>query len=342
MVNVRGFIASNFTKSFLTIFLPFFFIVSLLFIVKIASLTSRIQMTFGELMLLYSYSLPNIIFYSLPLSFVAALSNTLVQLSQSNELIALYALGLRSKKVLKSLLLLGTLFSLLLASVSIVAMPLSKQFYESFRQQKFADAKINIIPGELGQKFGPYYIYVKEKEDNRLGKIVIYNRTDKNNEQFFSAETGQLQNKNNTSSLLLNKGYGYTYTTKTLQQAIYGSLEVFNASSKRIFNFEDVITYWFKQNNAWLKNQRDHRLLFFILVSLIPLLSIYLISAFTMINPRYQPNRSFVVIFLSTLFFYLTASSLEKWGNPMSLLVVVLLIGIVSKWLFNKKVGRYF
>ncbi|MEY3090466.1 MAG: hypothetical protein RL113_782 [Pseudomonadota bacterium] len=339
MVSIRGFISSSFTKSFLTIFLPFFFIISLIFIVKIASLTSRIQMTFGELMLLYSYSLPTIIFYSLPLSFIAALASTLVHLSQANELIALYALGLRSKKVLKSLLLLGALFSLLLTTLSLVAVPLSKQFYESFRQEKFAEAKINITPGELGQKFGKYYIYVKDKKENTFHNIVILNRLDKMHEQFFSSKTGELKHNENVTSLLLNKGYGYTYTSTNLQQAEYDSLEIFDTTQKKAFVFEDIVTYWSKitKDPALLK-----RLLFFIFISLMPLLSIYLVSSFTMINPRYQPNRSFVVIFLTTLFFYATASSLEKWGTPLILVGVVLLISIVSKWLFNKQVAKYF
>ena len=118
MVNVRGYISSNFTKGFLTIFLPFFLIISLVYLVKISSLTAKIQITFGELITLYAYSVPDIIFYTLPLSFVAALANVLMKLSQDNELIALYALGLKANKVLRSLLLLGVLFSLLLASIS--------------------------------------------------------------------------------------------------------------------------------------------------------------------------------------------------------------------------------
>ena len=191
MVNIKGYISSNFTKSFLTIFLPFFMIISLVYLVKISALTAQIQITFGELLLLYSYSIPDIIFYTLPLSFITALANVLTRLSQDNELIALYALGLQAKKVLRHLLLLlGLLFSLLLLSISFLAMPLSKQLYKSFKEEKKAEAKLNIVAGKLGQKFGNYYIYVKEKNEDVLNDIVIYNRTDKSNEQFFSSQTG--------------------------------------------------------------------------------------------------------------------------------------------------------
>ena len=339
MVNVRGYISSNFTKSFLTIFLPFFIIISLVFLVRISALTAKIQIDVGELILLYSYSIPEIIFYTLPLSFIAALANVLVNLSQANELIALYALGLKSKKILSSLLLLGLLFSLLLTSISLLAMPLSKQFYKAFKEEKRSEAKLNIVAGELGQKFGNYYMYVKEKTDDTFHDIVIYNRTNKTDEQFFSSQTGQLNHNENVTSLLLHKGYGYTYAETKLQQAEYQTLEVFDNSPKKGFQFKSIISYWSDAQN----NQKImHRMLFFIFISLIPLLSVYLVASFTMINPRYQPNRSFIVIFITTLLFYTIASSLQKWGTPLLLIISVIIVAILGQWLFKKRVAKYF
>lgn len=339
MVNIKGYISSNFTKSFLMIFLPFFMIISLVYLVKISALTERIQITFGELLLLYSYSIPDIIFYTLPLSFITALANVLVKLSQDNELIALYALGLPAKKVLNSMLLLGLLFSLLLLSISFLAMPLSKQFYKSFKQEKQAEAKLNIVPGTLGQKFGNYYMYVKEKNEDELNDIVIYNRTDRTNEQFFSSHKGHIQTKGNVISLLLDEGYGYTYSGNKLQQVQYKTLEVYNNLETGGFQFEDIATYW---SQAKTDAKRMHRILFFIFISLIPLLSVYLIASFTMINPRYQSNRSFLVIFITTLLFYAIASSLQKWGTPLILSLILLIFAIAGRWLFTKRVSKYF
>ena len=339
MVNVKGYISSNFTKSFLTIFLPFFLIISLVYLVKIAALTAQIQITFVELLTLYSYSVPDIIFYTLPLSFIAALANVLVRLSQDNELIALYALGLRSKHILRSFLLLGFLFSFLLFTISFLAMPLSKQLYKSFKEEKKSEAKLNIVPGKLGQKFGNYYIYVKEKKEGVLEDIVIYNRTDKANEQFFSSQTGHMKRKNNISSLLLNDGYGYTYSKDKLQQAQYKTLEVYDNVHKQNFKFVALLSHWKK---ALTEEKMMHRALFFIFVSLIPLLSVSLVAAFTMINPRYQSNNAFIVIFTTTLLLYMIASSLEKWGNLWILLLSILAVVSLGKWLFNKRVSRYF
>ena len=339
MVNARGYISSNFTKAFLTIFLPFFLIISLVYLVKISSLTAKIQISFMELLKLYSYSVPDIVFYTLPLSFIAALANVLIKLSTDNELIALYALGLKANKVLRGLLILSILFSLLLGTISFLGMPLSKQFYKSFKESKKSEAKLNIVPGKLGQKFGDYYIYVKEKKKGKFHDIVIYNRTHKNEEQFFSSQKGKLNKKNGVTSLLLNDGYGYTYSDIKLQQAKYKTLEVYDSSRKKDFHFEDIIAYWSK---AKTDEKMMHRVLFFIFVSLIPLLSVYLVASFTMINPRYQPNRSFIVIFLTTLLLYMIASSLEKWGNFSILGITIVVTILLGKWLFEKHVAKYF
>jgi lipopolysaccharide export system permease protein len=169
--------------------------------------------------------------------------------------------------------------------------------------------------------------------------MVIYNRTDRNNEQFFAAKTGNLQKKNDKTSLLLSDGFGYTYTKDKLQEAQYETLEVYEKTKKRNFIFEDVFTFW-------AKAQRDertlHRLLFYIFVSLIPLISVYLVAAYTMINPRYQANHSYIVIFSVTLLFYTIASVLQKWGTYYILAAAVIFTSILGVWLFHKRVTRYF
>ena len=341
MVNVKGYISSNFTKAFLTIFIPFFLIISLVYLVKISSLTAQIQIDFLELLLLYSYSLPNIIFYTIPLSFIAAVTNTLMKLSQDNELIALYALGLKAKKVLHSILLLGILFSVLLSALSFLGIPMSKQLYSAFKEKKKAEATLNIIPGKLGQKFGDYYIYVKEKDEKSelFHNMVIYNRTKKDEEQFFSAKQGQLNRDQQVASLLLEDGYGYTYSKNKLQQARYKTLEVFDSKQKYRFHFQNIVSYW---TLAKTDRHRMGRALFYLFVSLIPILSVYLAAAFAMINPRYQANYSFIIIFANTLFLYFVASSLEKWGNFTILIAAAVAVFILGRVIFEKRVARYF
>jgi lipopolysaccharide export system permease protein len=339
MVSIKRYISTNFTKSFLIIFIPFFLSVSLVYLVKISSLTSQIQLTFAELLTLYTYSIPDIVFYTLPLSFIVSLANVFTRLSQDNELMALYALGFKSRNILRSFLVLGFLFSFLLFSISFLAMPLGHQFFNAFKEKKISEAKLNISIGEIGQKFGDYYIYVKNKQNKLLQDIVIYNRTNIGNEQFFSAKTGEIKHHNHTTSLLLNDGYAYTYSKNKLQQAKYKTLEVYIYKPIHPFQFEDVITFWKKSKKI---KQRQHKFLFLFFVDLIPLLSIYIIASFTIINPRYHTDKSFLVAFSTSLLLYIIASALEKWGTLYILLITLILVTLWGRWIFNKRVEKYF
>lgn len=339
MVNIRRYISSNFTKSFLTIFLPIYLIVSLVFLIQISSLTAKINLTFYELLKLYVLSLPEIVFYTLPISFIAALSNVLGRLSQDNELIALHALGVNARSILKGFFLLALLFSLLLLAVSFITMPLGVQAFNAFKTEKRAEASFNIIPGKIGQKFGDFYIYVKDKNDNSFHNLVIYNQTNEGEEQFFSSQNGELLREEGTMLLKLTDGYGYTYTEEKLQEAQYKELKVYDQNREEGFEFHTIQSYWAR---AIIDEKRMHKALFNLFISLIPLLSVYLIAAFTIINPRYQKNHTMLTTFVVIFILYLIASAFQKNGNLILLLIISTLLWLVGRWLFKKRVLRYF
>ncbi len=163
-ISLYRYISINFTKSFLTIFLPLFFIGSLVSIVQLSNITKYIEVSFFEMAQLFGYNLPAMLFYTLPVSFMVAVVTMLLRLSNENELTALFALGIKSNRVVRSILLSASLFSILLLILSIIKMPQAKQDYRLFKAKKLTQAKINISPSKLGQKFGDFFVYVKSKE----------------------------------------------------------------------------------------------------------------------------------------------------------------------------------
>ena len=78
--------------------------------------------------------------------------------------------------------------------------------------------------------------------------------------------------------------------------------------------------------------ERMHFLVFFAFISLIPLLSVFAVASFTMINPRYQHNHSFLVTFIVTVLLYLIGSSLQRSGNIVMLLVVSIGLFILGRY----------
>jgi lipopolysaccharide export system permease protein len=296
-------------------------------------------MSFSELVTLYLYFIPSILFYTIPFSFVASLAITLTRQSQDNELPALYSLGITSSKIMRYFLVLSMLFSILLLALSFFAIPASKQEYKTFLAEKKAEAKLNINSGSLGQKFGDYYIFVKDKNGTRLNEVVIYNKKNENEEQIFAAKSGEVVQNQKPYSLELHDGYGYTYEKDKLIQVNYKNLSVFDNTKIGNYTLDSIIEYW-KRAQKYKGILEDA--IFFLFVSLIPLSSLYLIAAFTMIHSRYESNISFLVIFIVTLIYYALASVVKESNSIIFTLLLSLLLTIIGKIIFERKVARFF
>ncbi|SFV63102.1 Predicted permease YjgP/YjgQ family [hydrothermal vent metagenome] len=339
MVSIRSYLSSNFTKTFLTLFLPFFFIISLVYLVKISILTAKIQITFSELIQLFAYSIPTILFHTIPISFIASVATTLQRLSTDNELVALFALGVPARKVMYPLIFVATLFSILLFIISFATMPQTNQLYNAFKDSKKAEMTFNIIPEEFGQKFGRYYIYITDENEGKFKNTVIYYQDDNHSDQIVSANSGEMLNKDGVFSLILYDGKGYTFEKDIIRQIDYKKLQTYDTLGKHVSTMSGVGDYW---QQSLTDDQRKRKMLFYGFISLIPILSLYLVASFSIINPRYQKGHSFIVIGATTILLYFIASSLDKYGTPIMLgiaIVASLIAGIV---LFQKQVSRYF
>jgi len=339
MGRVRWYVLSNFFRTFLTLFIPLFFIISLVYVVKIAALTHKIEIDFSELLQMFSYFVPMILFYTLPISFIAAVSSMFFRLSSDNELVALFSLGITSNTIVRTLAYVAILLSLILLFLSLTIMPQSKQRFNQFKSNKIKEARLNIIPNQLGQKFGNFYIYLKTKNANDLQDIVVYNRDEKGNNQIFIAHEGQIKDKNGLFSLELYDGKGYTYDHDTLKEITYDQMNIYDSVEFKAMSFSSSILYWgsAKENESVRK-----RLLFTIFTSLIPLLSLYFIVSFSIINSRYQNNRSFLVIASTATLFYLMATILKQEGS-LALFGSFIMGSIIANiYLFKKRIGNFY
>ncbi len=142
MDKTRAYLISNFTKTYLLVFIPFMMIVSLVFIIQISVLSSKIELKASELIEFFIYMLPNIFFYTIPFSLMASLATTFTKLSEENELIALFSLGHTPSKILLYMLPIVTLFSILLLVLSIMLFPQMKQKINNFKREKITQATL--------------------------------------------------------------------------------------------------------------------------------------------------------------------------------------------------------
>lgn len=338
-INLSKYLSSNFTTSFLTIFLPLFFIGALVFIIKISSLTASIQVNFVEMMQLFSYNLPAILFYTLPISFMVAVVITLLRLSNDNELMALFALGTQAKSIMYRLLGISLLFTTVLLILSLALMPKTKQQFKAFKQTKATQAQVNINPSKLGQKFGNLFIYVKSKEGEGMKDVVIYNKDQEHTDQLFIAQKAHIENQDSIITLTLNNGSGYTFSKDTLKEINYEKMQIFQNLNTEAFTYNNIIEYWVKLSH---NPNKKRNILFFIYISLIPMMALYIIAAFSIINPRYQKNYAYHVLGLTTVGLYVVATLLDRQGNLLFLITAIVLTSSLGLWLFHKYVTRYF
>ena len=68
---VNKYFFTNFIDNLLSLFLTLFLIVSIVFFINIARITSYVEISFLEFIKLYSFLLPQILLFTLPISFFA-------------------------------------------------------------------------------------------------------------------------------------------------------------------------------------------------------------------------------------------------------------------------------
>lgn len=335
----RRYILGNFAKSFLLVFLPFLLIVSLVFLVQVSILSSRINLSTTELLQFFVYLLPEILLYTIPFSLVAALANLFNRLSEENELVALFALGHSPRRIFAFMLPSLSLFGAILLVLSFLLYPQMKQKANAFKHQKLAEATLKISPNKLSQSFGSYHVYVAAKEGNGYRDIVLLDNHDPKKRELFIAERADSGNEGQRLGLTLHHGIGETSDEKKIDTLRYQSLTIYQYprfSRKKFLSFRE---YWALASRD--KGRRG-KLLYFLMISLSPLTAFPLIAAFGIFNPRYRKANSALAIFLVALAIYIPAAMVHKSGNLtiFALSMILLLAGGVL--LLRRRVLRYF
>ncbi len=338
MGRVRGFILSHFTKNYLLIFLPFLSILSIIYIIRIAALSSKVSLNGTEVLKLLWFFAPEILFYTIPLSFIAALTATLMKLSEDNELIALFSFGLTPIKLLKVFLLPSILFTTLMLTLSLSSMPKSKLNFKIFEGQKLAEAKLTISPNKLGQKFGEYIIFIGDKKDDRYRDIVLFATDDREKRVIFMAEEGSIESSSSRFALNLYNGSGDTFLSNSIESIDYEQMSIYSYPKNRA-NLGMLQRGWSKIR----ENKRDMALFIYsIFISISPFLILAIVAAFSIINPRYQRAHIYLVSFAITMAIYATASFLKKQGTPTILLLFCILYISIGVFLFYRRTRRNF
>ncbi|NPA03590.1 MAG: LptF/LptG family permease [Epsilonproteobacteria bacterium] len=300
MSRLSKYLNNQIFKSFLSFFIPLFGIASLIFFIKLVSVTSIIKVSFLELFQMYLFILPQILFFTLPITFFAAGVAGLYRLSFEYETIAFFSLGVSPAKIASILGKTAFWLTLVLLLFSLVLIPQAKQIYKGFIAIKRAQAKLNIKSSEFGHSFGDWYLYLGEKSDGAYTNVALYNNKLQNQENFIVAQKAILSNDGSGFRLVLYQGHVYTYQPDNLREIWFDSMELYDTKSGRSFYYVNPLEYWLR---AIGDRKRAFDLSLFLLIALFPLASVFFIATLGIAHPRFD-NRSPFLLSLTLISIY--------------------------------------
>jgi len=271
-LKLKQYLFSQISLTFIPIFFGLFFITSIVYLVKIAALTSVITMNVVELFTLYVYIVPSIIFYTLPISFFISLVIALSKLSSEYELIVITSFGLNPLKFVKMLFPITFLLTISMIIISLGLIPKTKHLTNNMLEIKKKEANFNIKASEFGQKFGDWLVYITDKKDKVYSDVKLF-KTDGKTDQFILSKTATLNNNDGDLSFVLQDGKSFAINQKELNQIDFKDMRInsklANSDAKL---FTNPLSYWkFK-----LENKQDvDDFVFYTLASFFPILSLF-------------------------------------------------------------------
>jgi lipopolysaccharide export system permease protein len=297
------------------------------------------QISFLELMELYSYVIPTILFYTFPISSFVALAISLAKLSSEYELIVITSFGLNPLRLIRIFVPILTLTTLFLLFNSLVLIPKADARYNMFKERKKVEAQFNIKPSQYGQQFASWLIYVNKEENHKFKDVVMF-RQDKLNDIFIISKYATLKNRSTDLSLNLYDGKAMQIDQKVSQidfkrMVMYNNLKVV----KHIENLDDLIKYW---KSSLDNHKKKYKLIFSVLLSLFPFISLLFIISLGYFNPRYNKNYTSTFAIVLTIIFIVLSQRLAKNMGFELIGLMPLVWMILSVLYYRYKIRSYY
>ncbi|WP_415398447.1 LptF/LptG family permease [Sulfurimonas sp. CS5] len=324
---------------FLSMFMPLFAIASVIFMIKLATYTAIIQLSLWDMTKLYIFVLPEILFYTLPITFFIAAALSLFKLSTDNEMVVLFALGIHPKFIIKTLFKPALLLTLLLSFNFLVLFPYSTTLSSNFVSYKKSEAKFNLSASEFGHSFGNWLLYIgKDNENETYSDVILFNKN-KKEEIIISAKRAEIINDGGILRLKLIDGEGYGYSKEEFSQIDFETMFINDTMKTDLATYRSPLEYWLSDDR---KESKTHMMITDTLLSLFPLISIFLVASIGVVHVRHQKGRIYLYLFLAVLLYYGTTLGLQKVLIYYTIPVVAITWLVVTYIIYKKTVVSRF
>jgi len=335
MDKLEKYIVNNLSSLFFSMLLPLFTIASMVFLIRLSIATSVIQVSAFEMFKLYLFILPDIIFYTMPLTFFIAAALAMNKLSTDNEMVVLFSLGISPNLIIKTLSKPALFLSFLMLTNYLVIAPYTKTLSDNFIEQKKTNAHLNLSASEFGNKFGQWLVFIEENNpDGSYKNMVLFKKTD-NEEVIISAKRAEIVNEKNILTLKLFKGKGYTYSKEKFSEIIFKEMDLNNRLDSEYIQYKSAFSYWKSEKRHKRKN---NMLVVHTLLSLFPLFSIFLVASIGIVHSRHQKNMTYLFVFLGILGYYGATLTLQKIIGFYTIPIVTIAWLSITFFIYKKKI----
>lgn len=340
MNKLRRYILSNLSSVFLSMFLPLFVIASMIFSIKLATYTVIIKLSLLDMLKLYMFVLPDILFYTLPISFFVAAVLSIFKLSNDNEIVVLFALGIKPSFLIKTLFTPALLLSILLFIDYFMLYPHTNNLSDNFIDQKKSEAKFNLSASEFGNNFGPWLLYIgkEDKEKKRYEDVFLFNK-ENDEEVLISAKQADVINTGGVLRLELTSGEEYSYSKEKFTQINFDQMTIFDTLKASLKEYEMPLEFWSSSDS---RNKKDRLLTTNTLLSLFPVLCIFLVVSIGVVHARHQKSKIYLYIFLSIILYYGISMSLYRAIGFHSIYIITLTWFLATYFIYKKTIAKRF
>lgn len=340
MSRVNKYLLFNFLGTFASLFSTLFLIMSIVFFIQIARITSYIEISFGELFKLYSFMLPRVLLFVVPIAFFVSLAMTLFRLSKENESIVIFTLGGSPNKIARFFLAFSALLSAALLVVAIVMIPIAAQLNANFIDYKKTVAKLNLKPTQFGQKFSDWMVYVGSEIEDSNGTtykdIVMFNPFVKDSQRLITAKNAKITNVNQSIELSLNEGKMYDIKDEIYHQSNFKSMKIRTTQNEEISDVGSIKEYWMEASSS---NKRKKDFSTYVLVALFPLASTLFAISLGIVTYRYEKGMVYVGTF-GVLFGYFTLIMLFSSKPVLAIPLIFFVFLLAGVLLYKAKITR--
>lgn len=306
-------------------------------------MTSVIKLSILEMFKLYTFVAPELLFFTLPITFFVAATLTLHKLSSDNEMTVIFALGIKPFKVLSILSTPALFLTLILIFDFFIMIPHTKTLSSNFIQYKTSEAKFNLGASEFGHNFGDWMLYIgNNNNEGTYGDVFLFNKSDKE-EILIGAQTAEVISEGGIMKLKLKDGEGYSYTDQSLSQMNFSSMIINDMMNFNLDKYQTPIDYWLGSgDNIYIKKRKHRKFIMYSILSLFPILSIFSVMGIGIVNARHQQGHLYLSIFLVILFYYGAAFGLRKTFMFYTIPLVTITWISVTYYLYRTKVVARF